>query len=259
VATKEQSLFAGNREIINRALGIADHGTRRDLNAAMSARHDIAIYTALVKDLYAQISSNWSAARAARNKPPSAENWRWKVVANIAAKNNSPEVVLERAIAQAIHDAQRDDWGNQVPVASGIVDQASHRRSAIDLVHQSGDRAFEFIELKIGSNTPLSAAIEILQYGLCWLISREQRAALGYEGRKLIEADVIHLVVLAPASYYHDYDMHLGDSLDQALRQFSEPRGVSMSFAFQAFSDDLLRPRYAAEEALAILSERSSV
>jgi hypothetical protein len=122
--------------------------------------------SAFVRNLLSQVSANWDRCLAVLQRDPSTENWRWyDPKLRISPKNISPEVTLERAAVNGAAVQGRQDWSNQIPIASGLISGAKDRRRAIDLVHQRGPEAFDFLELKIGSDNPLYAAIEIL--GLC--------------------------------------------------------------------------------------------
>ncbi len=166
---------------------------------------------ALIQEILAQVKSNWRQGKSRSN-----ENWRWKK--NLKIKTKSEEVVLERWIARTTDN----DWVNQVPVASGLTQSAGGRR-AIDLVHRCGDGWYEFIELKVGEGggTPLFAAMEILQYGVLYIFSRENARTLGYKEAGILGATGIHLKVLAPASYYEGYDLlWLEESINSGLARF---------------------------------------
>jgi hypothetical protein len=129
--------------------------------------------------IFQTVADNYERGDAATNRNRSEENWRWhRLQPQIAAHNTSPEVVLERAIAAACQRTGRTDWANQVPVASGLIDGATDGRRAIDLVHQCSERHFELIELKIASDTPLYAAVEIIGYGCIWLLARAHPPSL---------------------------------------------------------------------------------
>ncbi|RYD64480.1 MAG: hypothetical protein EOP84_32700 [Verrucomicrobiaceae bacterium] len=195
---------------------------------------------------------------AALAKPPSIQNWRWyDPRAEIAAHNTSPEVSLERAIVRDIKTSGRRDWSNQVPVASGIIAGSANSRRAIDLVHSTEPNRFEFVELKIGSDTPLYAAVEILQYGFIWLLSRRYQALLGYGGRTIVDATDIRLSVLAPADYYRGLDLSwLSGALNEGLRSLGERNDVQLEFAFEQFPARFKWPSETQIDVLAALDNR---
>jgi len=202
---------------------------------------------AFVSKLFSQVSANWNgclAALAALDHLPSRENWRWfDPKYECSDHNRSAEVTLERNIVKAARSQNRMDWSNQVPVASGVI-KGGDRKRAIDLVHQRGPSAFDFVELKVESNNPLYAAVEILQYGFVWLLSRLSQDALGYGGRPLIQASDVQLSVLAPQAYYRDLNLRwLSVGLSEGLQTLGERNGgVRLSFAFEAFAHSFAWP-----------------
>lgn len=107
--------------------------------------------------------SCWDAFKGT-NCLPSAENWRFDKRTSFREENLSPETLLERTISRVVDE----NWANQVPVDSGLVAGSAHW---IDLVFRAGT-AFSLIELKDESNTPLSAAIQVVRYGLVHAFTR---------------------------------------------------------------------------------------
>jgi hypothetical protein len=177
-------------------------------------------------------------------------------------------VLLEKEIVRAYKESRRKDWSNQVPVASGLINATSYRRKAVDLVHQRAEAAFDLIELKVASNNPLYAAMEILENGLVWLLSRQNKAALGYIGNPIIEANDLRLVVLAPERFY-ELDKHLdrpdpriahqiGKPLDRGLAALGKRHGVTLAFQFQVLPHTFdIKPPY--KSVLANLDQRSEL
>jgi hypothetical protein len=220
-------------ETVCSALGIVSTRHRsaiRDLR--LTAGQD------LVDLIFRTVAENYERGNAATNRDRSQENWRWqRLQPQIAAHNTSPEVVLERAIAAACGRTGRTDWANQVPVASGLIAGAADRRRAIDLAHQCGERHFELIELKIASDTPLYAAVEIIGYGCIWLLARAYPPSLK---SAILEAEHVDLRVLAPVDYYTRYDLtELEVALDRGCRALGQAQGVTMTFAFHALDERL--------------------
>jgi hypothetical protein len=115
----------------------------------------------------------------------------------------------------------------------------------IDLAHQIPD-GFEFIELKLESNTPFEAALQILRYGAVYLLYRlEPELARRFRGNQMMNAKRIVLEVLAPARYFTsgDVDLPLLEArLDKQVARFTEEhvRGLSLSFRFMAFDRDFM-------------------
>ena len=190
--------------------------------------------------VYRVVSANWHAGRAAENKDRSSQNWRWALQPQIGAGNRSPEVMLERRIASACMRSGRVDWANQIPVASGLIPGAADGRRAIDLVHRSGERCFQFVELKIASDTPLYAAVELLGYASAWLLARADPPA---RSTVLLEAEHVDLRVLAPAQYYAPFDLlQLEASLNRGVSLLGERCGVGLSFGYEVLPRELLHP-----------------
>jgi len=188
---------------------------------------------ALIEKILDRVQSNWHKGKSRSN-----ENWRWRKNINLAQENKSREVVLERLIVRTTED----DWVNQVPIASGLTRSGGGRR-AIDLVHRCGNGWYEFIELKVDERggTPLFAAIEILQYGILYIFSRENAQTLGYKeiDEGLLGATGIHPRVLAPATYYAEYNLSwLEKSINSGLGNFLAQRrlGFKMDFKFETLS-----------------------
>jgi hypothetical protein len=190
----------------------------------------------LVETIHQTISDNYARAGASANKDRSRENWRWpSLQTRISQANASPEVIVERAIAAACQRLRRTDWGNQVPVASGLIPSAREGRRAIDLVCRRGERHFELIELKIASDTPLYAAIEIICYSCLWIIARNDRPT---RNSPLLDADKIDLRVLAPAAFYAGFETEgLETALDLGVRTLGRRNGAMLTFAFRLLDE----------------------
>ena len=154
------------------------------------------------------------------------------------------EVTLERDLIRALINAGRTDWSNQVPLISGIAGPHAFKRRAIDLVHCRDESSFEFVELKINSDTPVFAAIEILTYCILWLLSRRDRLSLGYPAGPILDARELRLSVLAPRDYYSRYSVEpLARAINDDLRELGRRQGVIMAFCFTAFPQTSSWPR----------------
>ena len=204
----------------------------------------------LITKIYDQIVDNLS--KPGTGRIPSKENWRWKKNPKIKeaqdgkAGNTSPEVGLEKAIVKISSQIwpEVSEWSNQAPTSSGLLGPNYDKKRAIDLVHrwQDGKHVdYEFIELKVDSNNPVSAAMEIMVYGMLYVLSRDNREVMRYvrENNPLLWGRNIHLQVLAPCAYYVGHDLaRLEKTLDEALGDFLEGRGFGMDFKFQEFPQD---------------------
>jgi hypothetical protein len=190
----------------------------------------------LIAAIYERIEKNLM--RRPKRKP-SNENWKLRSTSDLDTvkaydKNPSDEVTLERAIVQR----WPNNWTYQMPVASGLFGPISDKRRAVDLVHSKGNGQYDFVELKIRSDTPLYAAMEILGYGLVYLASRLDVANnLKYVIEKLpvLKANEITLCVLAPEDYYKDIDLKwLQDAINSGLHNLDKGN-LKMDFRFQKF------------------------
>jgi hypothetical protein len=248
------SLLDGVEQVVMNHLSIA------------SLRHRSALHRlrqvdglALVAAIDLRVRDNYSRGKASANKDRSRQNWRWQSLQpQIGPHNRSPEVVVERAIAAACSRLGRTDWANQVPVASGLIAGARDGRRAIDPVQRRGDRHFEFVELKISSDTPLYAAIEIIGYGCLWTIARSdppQRPSA------ILDADHVDLRVLAPASFYAPFALEgLEITLDAGLAALGRVEGTVMSFAFDVLPDGITALALPdADDLLDLLDRRQSL
>jgi hypothetical protein len=240
----ETGLFASVRETIDQTLGVCDYTSK---TAALDLKNNgYGADTAdLVPELFKVIERNWNAALQTVRRSHSLENFRWRFPQTQHAQHNrSPEVTLERALIGALLAAGRKDWSNQVPIISGIAGPHAFKRRAIDLVHQRADSSFEFIELKIDSDTSIYAAIEILVYGLLWLLSRRDVKILDYKAGDILNAQELSLSVLAPQEYYRRYSVvPLAKAINDGLHQLGDQHGVTMSFRFTAFPRSFSWPR----------------
>lgn len=188
--------------------------------------------------VYGAVSRNWALGRAIENKNRSRQNWRWTLQPQIGAANRSAEVVLERAIARACEGTGRLDWANQVPVASGLVKGAADGRRAIDLIQRRAPDRYEIIELKIASDTPLYAAVELLGYASLWLLARQDPPDTEPD---ILKADDIDLRVLAPAAFYAPFNLvDLEESVDRGVRLLGEKHQMRLTFAFDVLPASLL-------------------
>jgi len=233
--------------IINKKLCVNNFSTRTSCQDRSKVPLPNLDGCALIESVYGKIHDNW-------NKKPSRsqENWRWKP--NTKLPGSTIEVQIERELVRKSGGA----WINQVPASSGLTNGRADTRLAIDLVRWCEDGWYEFIELKAESNTPLYAAMEILQYGILYIFSRIHRDKLGYRPHKnpLLWGEGVRLKVLAPDNYYKykergkkdlkPYELEwLEKMINKGLCAFlPEPkRDFGMTFSFESFAnkEDLLK------------------
>lgn len=250
VASPPPSLLYGVEDAVCATLGIA------------RLRHRSALHSLVVTDdidlaglVHAVIASNWLVGNADANRDRSRQNWRWELQSQISPANRSPEVILERALATAGKAGDSSDWANQIPVASGLVAGATDGRRAIDLGLRRGERDYELIELKIASDTPLYAAVELLGYASLLLLARQNPPSSRPE---LLNAERIDFRVLAPAAYYAPFDIvALERSVDRSVRSLGYEEGIELSFRFDVLPDSLSRtPLPEGAEILRLMRDR---
>jgi hypothetical protein len=254
--SEEKSILKGVNDLIDSELDL------KDIGEAPHHRHKTScdrltkppmtgIALDLIAKIYEKVEDNW----VSDYHMPSEENWRFEKNKRIDG-DNGPEVRLERAIVNIPDEIWPDAkcWVNQVPVASGLVDPHADGSRKIDLVHKCGD-AYEFIELKIDSDTPLYAAMEVLKYGVLYIFCRQDGRVSPHihihEKENLLQAKKIHLRVLAPAKYYEKYDLSgletLETSIKNGLAKFlAQPKfafELEMDFRFETLSLILSRSR----------------
>jgi len=163
-----------------------------------------------------------------RNQEPSMQNWRLEQRPAIDPSNRNPETKMEREMVTT----KDNGWFNQVPTASGLYDGERDQHRNIDLIHKVGDAEYEFVELKVKSDTPLRAAMEIVQYAALYIFARRQRLS---SDKELLKANVIHLKVLAPPGYYSSYNFGwLQESINEGLKELRDD-GLRLDFEFLAY------------------------
>ena len=234
------SIFDGTDDVIASFFGFRDNQRLKQRSVSQGLRRPRdGDFLSLVTDIFGCLSSNRT------KRQPSRENWRFERVTTLSAHNRSPEVILERAVAMLAEKGEMPGWLNQVPVASGLVDDRSDKRAALDLVELRDDRA-RFIELKWESDTPAYAAFEILRYGLVYLFSRVNAVPFGYEGQKLLRVGHIDLQVAAPNKFFDKHDLRwLRFGLDQGIKELSHQKTagqLEMGFDFLAIPREFELP-----------------
>lgn len=156
--------------------GSPPHCRHRAAALALSERQTSIIGTEnFLIEVLNRLDRDWMAAKQAGRSSASKQNWRWKRHLETAPYNPSPEVTLERAIVRAMGD----NWSNQMPTASGVMSPRADRRSRVDLVSRESPTSYSLVELKVGSDTPLYAAVECVLYGLLLLWSKKRQKDLG--------------------------------------------------------------------------------
>lgn len=242
--TGPKSILDGTERLPDKWLGLTSRGNPplyRHKSAALqlSKRKDIPSAHSFLTEAYALIDDNWRRAVAENRYSRSNQNWRFTQRTEMSAHNSSAEVGLERRIIQA---ADERHWANQVPTSSGLVSPASDTTRNIDLVQRDDEQNYTFIELKVASNNPLFAAVEIVLNGLLFIWSRNNAGTL-YTDRPMppvLAAKSVALCVLAPSTYYdcERLDLtRLNRAINQGLESFEYRSGIPCSFEFSVLSD----------------------
>jgi hypothetical protein len=238
------SLLEGCYELVDRHLGIDDtwegkpprYSSPTSLHRVQPA--NLPDGNKLIADLYDRMVQNWEAGGCPQNG--SSENWRFERRPDFQDVERSPEVPLERTIIQVV---DHENWGNQIPVDSGLLGGGSR---SLDLAFRAG-LAFEFIELKVASNTPLSAAIQVLLYGLTNAFFRTHSRQLEIEDlpTPLLRATEIRLRVLAPIAFYERFAANaswlekLENTFDEGVRELSSSVLSEVDIKFLGFRFDV--------------------
>lgn len=236
-----QTLFSGVVDAVNSVLQ-RDYRHKGTFKAWRNDPPNVAVGISVVHGVFDVLDEAFpSLVRNAKRRPPSEKNWVYRSCETCSGKtlDAKGEVSLERALVQASKKRGRGQWGNQIPIASGLVNSNIGRRSAIDLVRKGTGGGYEFVELKVESNSPLYAAVEILQYGFVWLLSRRNKEALDYGVGTLLDAEDVRLNVLAPTPYYQEVVLGPFQSgVSSAVSEIGGREGVSMTFRFVQFPED---------------------
>ena len=149
------------------------------------------------------------------------EHLRFEPITTItSAKQFDPETVFEKALAREVSPlppggltpgSETPRWANQIPIWSGICgpDDRGGRKANIDIGYSPEHGAFLLYELKIISNCPLYAILELITYAIGYLVLRKLTALLPDQAKKiqkhdhgLLSADSITFSVIAPGDYY---------------------------------------------------------
>ncbi len=233
------SIYNKVDDIIDECLRLKHIGTKsphygnkkscQEINRKSKNDFDIGL---MLKKIFNQIEKNYETFSRDPNDF-SKENWRWEKKPKISPNNRNPETVLEKAIV----NATGNDWTNQIPVASGLTSSTSQKHAAIDMAREISDKEYEFFELKVTSDTPLKAAMQLMRYGLLYLFIRRE----GIDSHQdLMQANKIQLSVLAPNDYYYHYKLHwLESAISEGLSGLLEEHNIDgindINFNFKVF------------------------
>ncbi len=171
------------------------------------------------------------------------KNWVWRDRhRKPAAGNASQEVLLEHRIIE--RGGVR--WTRQMSTASGVdrVDgkrTRGNRRRAIDLVYDQDGGGYSFVELKVASDYPFYAVFEILGYGLAYLHKRRVTNLSNADGKAILKANKIDLVVLGAEQWYRDNPPGMAAETEEALRSLLK----KLNNGLECLTDGVFRMRLA--------------
>ena len=205
---------------------------------------------------------------------PSKENWRFEKKRDLGTHDPNKERGLEKAIVNLSDSAnfRASDWVNQVPTSHLLITSTSGRNRNIDLVHKLvEEEEYEFIELKVESDTPMYAAFQIVISGLIYLMSRKfytsqyidsEEILKVIDSKKILKARKVHLKTLAPQDYYSDYSLSwLEDELNKGLEAFVSEKfnNIEIDFTFTSFPEKFVWPCKNNNELVEALNNRIPV
>jgi len=238
-------LHKGIKELIDKALEanpsgdklcsystalMLNNGNRRDLHLGK-----------VVEGMWKQIATNWVNAGCQWR---GSENWRWTLRTYLDANSKRAEVRLNRTLAKALSKSlSSEKWTNEIPTGSGLAEKGGTAPGGLDFAYCGSPGNLFLIELKIAAENPLSAAFQLVTYGLVLVLARHvhDRLRTGKQQIKLSEkwltAKRADLRVLAPSGYYSKYRKlaWFEEQLDAAVAAYGKEHGIMMSFGFRCF------------------------
>ncbi len=183
-----------------------------------------------------QSTADENVRAAAANALRSPKILRFEPVSNwTREKNTDPETVFEKNLANEIQAAgNAESWATAIPIWSGM---CWGKKANIDIGYRDAAGRFVLCELKIASNDPLYAVMELSTYIVGYLVVRKLArflSAAAYEAirarsRDLLTARSVDWCVLAPALYYENaIERSGGKSL--VLAELNQIRACAQSY-----------------------------
>lgn len=243
-----KSIFEDTDSLIAKALDLETGQSLRQKSTCIGLKYSpdsLDKIENLVFSLFETIENNWV------GRIPSPMNWKLRKKINLNPINQSPEILLERAIAILSEREILPNWYNQIPIVSGLLNEKSDKRAAIDIVTDNNEYA-QFIELKWESDNPAYAAFEILRYALAFLFCYKMQDKFHYSDYQLMNVNKIALRVLAPFEYYLYSNLaFLQNDLSKAINRLfitQSQNKLSCDFVFLSFPSDFQLPFSTGEE-----------
>ncbi|MDE0350242.1 MAG: hypothetical protein OXM56_11130 [Gammaproteobacteria bacterium] len=230
------SLFEGTEDVICRTLGVQRRADLKQPSASISRLSEAAALD-MISAIHGRLVANY----AGRPRSLSKELWRLRRATKLQDHNPNKETLLEKAVANLAandHMPGWPGWFNQCPVASGIVDPYADRRRCVDLIHCE-EETVRLIELKWSGDTPLSALVQVLEYGLAFVFAWVRQGELRLENRYLMKrVRQVALEVLGSREFFaNGAQLQLFETVSRALGRFTEREtGGTVSMSLQARS-----------------------
>lgn len=242
------ALCAGIKELLDKELRaepskeLCSKGTALALGGKNRKDRPNVDFFPIVEAMWRLIATNWVEGQCQWR---GSENWRWKLCKSLSVErqNTSEEVLLNRTLAKSLSEER---WTNETPTASGFAEKGGKEPGGLDLAYQDRPDRVCLIELKIGSNNPVSAAFQIVTYGLVLNLARLVHPRLLHKkgpitiSDKWLLANHADLRVLAPTNYYSEYPK-LGwfeDQLKAGVVAFGKTQKLGMNFGFRRFDEN---------------------
>ena len=99
----------------------------------------------LFRELSEAVEARWREVNGDSPRRASIQNWRFTLNPEIRDDNPSIEKQVEKRVAQLAVGGLlgRDQWANQVPVASGVLNSTANKSAAVDLSHRNDAGDFD--------------------------------------------------------------------------------------------------------------------
>jgi len=165
-----------------------------------------------INNAFQELAKNIFRRKTAPKPLRSKELLRFELMTELSNKNFAAETVFEKRFAleaKAVSQSgQTGKWANQIPIWSGICDSGGGKAN-IDIGYSPEAGNFTLYELKICSNNPLYAVVELMTYALGYFLVRKLAEGCPEEAKRirshdagLLDAKVVSFSVLAPEEFY---------------------------------------------------------
>ena len=204
-----------------------------------------------IREIYEKMEDNFDRMKAKYHRSPcskSGELWRLRHECGIGDRQQTPKIMLDKAVAFLAESGHMPEWFNRCPVAAGITDPRIDNNYRVDLVHCCKlCRCARLIELKGKIDDLISARRKILRYGAAYIFCRVHENELQFPAKSLMKMNVRHvsLEVVAPLRFYNGCNERDSfERISKTLDQFagSKINGLSMSLNARAFPDGFQIP-----------------